>query len=117
MSRAHLLVLPLALASCRAASVAGTPMDIHSYAEPDRVRVTHVSLDLDLDFEARRAHGHVRLDLDRSDPRAPLVLDSMGLDITGVQGADGGERSFELGRDARASAPPCASPWPRATPR
>ena len=35
--------------------------DIHSFSEPNRVRVTHASLDLTLDFEAREAHGTVEL--------------------------------------------------------
>ncbi len=74
-------------------------MDPHSHAEPNRVRVTHVDLDVALDFDARSIHGAVRLDLERTDPRAPLVLDSQGLAIERVLGADGSPRMFELGEE------------------
>jgi leukotriene-A4 hydrolase len=73
------------------------PMDVHSHARPNLVRVTHVALDLTLDFEARAAHGQVELDLQRTDPEAPLVLDSLGLEIESVRGGDGTERRWELG--------------------
>ncbi|MBK7644570.1 MAG: M1 family metallopeptidase [Planctomycetes bacterium] len=72
-------------------------MDIHSHAQPARVRVTHASLDLTLDFEAQRADGSVRLDLERSDLSAPLVLDSQALQIGRVEGADGTPREHQLG--------------------
>ncbi len=76
-------------------------MDVHSHAEPDRVRVTHVDLDLVLDFDARSIHGAVRLDLQRTDPQAPLVLDSQGLAIERVSGTDGTVRKFALGKEQR----------------
>ena len=72
-------------------------MDAHSFAEPNRVRVTHVALDLTLDVTRSLASGHVRLDLERAEATAPLVLDSMGLAIERVLGADGSERRFTLG--------------------
>jgi aminopeptidase N len=73
------------------------PMDIHSHSQPNRVRVTHVALDLELDLEERRASGAVELDFERADPEAPLVLDSMALEIQGVTGSDGEPREWELG--------------------
>jgi leukotriene-A4 hydrolase len=73
------------------------PMDIHSHSQPNRVRVTHVALDLELDLEERRATGAVELDFERADPEAPLVLDSMALEIQGVSGSDGEPREWELG--------------------
>ena len=72
-------------------------MDIHSHAQPDHVRVTHASLDLALDFEHQEARGSVRLDLERADAAAQLVLDSQALVIEAVEGADGTLRVFELG--------------------
>jgi leukotriene-A4 hydrolase len=77
---------------------AATPVDEHSFSEPQRVRVTHVALDLELDFDARRASGSATLALERSDRSAPLVLDTQGLEIQRVLGGDGGERRFELGQ-------------------
>ncbi len=71
-------------------------MDVHSHAEPNRVRVTHLSLDLTLDFDEREARGSAELAFDRLDPNAPLVLDSLGLAIVGVFGADGGARKYTV---------------------
>lgn len=73
------------------------PMDIHSHAQPNRVRVKHASLDLELDFERQEARGSVRLDLERLDPKAELVLDAQALVIEAVEGEDGKPRTFELG--------------------
>jgi len=72
-------------------------MDSHSHAQPNLVRVTHASLDLTLDFEAQSAHGTVRLDIDRRDPAAPLLLDAQALEIEQVEGEDGTPREFQLG--------------------
>lgn len=81
-------------------------MDPHSHAQPNRVRVTHVALDLTLDFEASAAHGDVQLTFARPDPAAPLVLDSHGLAIGEVTGADGQPRAWQLGQEnARIGAP------------
>ncbi|MBL8857143.1 MAG: M1 family metallopeptidase [Planctomycetes bacterium] len=71
-------------------------MDIHSHAQPTRVRVTHVSLDLDVDFAAKRLTGTAELTLDRRDATAPLVLDQQGLAIESVTGTDGSPRVFEV---------------------
>ena len=58
----------------------GNPVhDPHSHAQPDRVRVSHVSLDINLDFEAQAVRGTAELRFDRPDPAAPLVLDARGL--------------------------------------
>ncbi|MFO0980331.1 MAG: M1 family metallopeptidase [Planctomycetota bacterium] len=71
-------------------------MDTHSHSRPAQVRVKHVSLDLTLDFNARQARGSVRLDCERHDPGAPLVLDARGIAIEAVSGSDGSPRAFEL---------------------
>ena len=76
--------------------------DLHTHVAQGGRRVRHVNLDLTLDFEARRARGAVELDL--FVPRAQivghgstLVLDSQGLVIEGVTGADGKPRVWSLG--------------------
>jgi len=49
------------------------------------VRATHLALDLDVDFEVRVLRGTATLDFERIDPDATeLVLDTKGLNITGV---------------------------------
>jgi aminopeptidase N len=80
----------------RLARTSPIPMDEHSYAEPNRVRVRHMHLNLTLDFEARRAEGAVRLELVRDDPNAALALDTHALDILSVTGSSGGARLFHL---------------------
>jgi leukotriene-A4 hydrolase len=72
--------------------------DLHSFAEPDRVRVRHVSLALDLDFAGRTLRGRATLDFDRPDPDAPLILDNKGLAIERVTGPDGNDRIYDIGR-------------------
>jgi leukotriene-A4 hydrolase len=74
-----------------------TPVvDEHSFAEPERVRVTHMKLDLELDFEARQVRGRVILELERPDPTAPLVLDTQALEIQSVEGWNTGPREWDL---------------------
>jgi leukotriene-A4 hydrolase len=73
------------------------PMDIHSHAEPARVRVTHASLDLEIDPARSELRGSVVLSLDRADHESPLVLDAKGLAVESVTGTDGGARNWSLG--------------------
>ncbi|MDE0914211.1 MAG: M1 family metallopeptidase [Planctomycetota bacterium] len=75
------------------------PVDAHSLSRPDQVLVQHVSLDLNLDFEGQRVHGRATLELERIDTGAPLILDTHGLVIEAVRGADGGERQWTLGKE------------------
>lgn len=73
------------------------PVDQHSRARPQEVRVTHLALDLTADFEARSLAGTARLRLVRSDRAADLVLDtSPSLLVRSVKGTDGTSRPFRL---------------------
>ncbi|MDX1455347.1 MAG: M1 family metallopeptidase [Gammaproteobacteria bacterium] len=75
-----------ALMALDSASLAAASMDVHSFANSDAVRVTHVSLDLDVDFDAKQLAGTATLSLDRIDPQADrLVLDSRALTIEAVE--------------------------------
>ncbi len=58
--------------------------DTHSFAQPDKVRVTHCSLVLDVSFEQRILKGTARLTVKRADASAPLILDTRGLAIEAV---------------------------------
>jgi aminopeptidase N len=80
------LLLGLAVLACKGAEPPNTPpaRDPHSASEPDRVAVTHVSLDLAVDFAKRTLSGTAKLDLVRHDRSAGLVLDTKGLAIDGV---------------------------------
>jgi leukotriene-A4 hydrolase len=73
--------------------------DQHSFAEPEKVRARHVALDLTVDFESKTVRGTAEIGFDRPDPRAPLILDTLGLTITGVTGVDGQPRPFALGKE------------------
>jgi len=103
---ASLVTCGVALVGCQSSShsrpahareTAPIPMDAHSHAEPNRVRVENVSLDLTVDPDTQVATGLVELELARIDDEAPLVLDSLALEIDGVTGSDGTPREYELG--------------------
>ncbi|HET7294365.1 MAG TPA: M1 family metallopeptidase [Vicinamibacteria bacterium] len=73
--------------------------DVHSLANVEEVRPTHLSLDLVLDFEARRIRATSELTLAYADGAAPghLDLDTRGLEIARVSDpASGRELRFEL---------------------
>lgn len=73
--------------------------DIHSYSNPQAVRVTHLDLDLDVRFEEKILAGAVTLDVERL-AEGPLILDTRGLAIEHAE-ADHGtgfhKAAFELG--------------------
>ena len=71
-------------------------MDVHSFSEPDKVRVTHCSLRLAASFAGRILEGTARLSVERTDQKAPLVLDTRDLQIESVQ-CGGTPVAFELG--------------------
>jgi aminopeptidase N len=90
------MLLAAACQSPASAVRADVTTDQHSAARPREVAVRHLDLDLDLDFAARTVSGTAVLHLRRSDPNAPLVLDTDGLEIAEVRGGDGTSRAFEL---------------------
>jgi len=74
--------------------------DIHSYARPDEVRVTHIALDLHADFDAHVLSGTATLSLQRNGSASEVVLDSKGLDIQKITGG-GSDLKFALGINDR----------------
>jgi leukotriene-A4 hydrolase len=72
--------------------------DIHSYARPHEVRVTHVALDLTADFDARVLSGTASLQLQRNGSASQVVLDTKGLDVQRVTAGDT-ELKFALGAE------------------
>ena len=72
--------------------------DLHSWANPSQVRVTHVELDLTPDFDRRSLSGTCTLTVAGEGPE--LVLDTRDLSIAGVEVEDGdgfGPAEFSLG--------------------
>ena len=60
--------------------------DLHSYANSDEIRVTHVELDLEVRFDERRLRGSAMLSFDRLREDADaLVLDTRELTIAAVE--------------------------------
>src|SRR5262245_35289078 len=77
-----------------------TPMperDIHSFARPQEVRVSHVALDLTADFAPKSLSGRATLTLERAAGATQVVLDTRDLTIQGVTAPDGAPLKFALG--------------------
>jgi len=78
--------LTLSCAKTRTAANAATSddrKDLHSFGNPDQVRVTHVDLDLDVRFEQRVLNGSALLTVERAPGflQGPLILDTRALNI------------------------------------
>lgn len=84
------------LASCgsspapKEASVDPDAHDVHSYGQPEKVRVKSVALDLQVLFDARKLTGTAVLGIDTLSQSDPLILDTRDLDIDNIEiSADG----------------------------
>jgi leukotriene-A4 hydrolase len=71
--------------------------DIHSYSNPQQVRIRHVDLDLEVDFAAKVLKGTAALTIERAPGAAdaPLILDTRDLAIESVEA--GAKVPFEAG--------------------
>ena len=85
------------LALALALLAAPGPADAYTFARPAEVRVRHAELTLRVDFERKQIAGEVTWTLERSEPGAPLVLDTRDVEILGVT-AGGAKLSHELGK-------------------
>ena len=63
--------------------------DQHSYSNSHEVTIRHLHLELDVDFQREVLYGHVILSLDRKVASRKLILDTMDLDITKIEVANG----------------------------
>ncbi len=81
------------------APILDTPdaVDAHSYAKPLEARVANVELDLALDFDARRIAGTAALDVIAKPGVKQVILDTKGLEIAAVTGADDKPLAWTLG--------------------
>jgi leukotriene-A4 hydrolase len=64
--------------------------DVHSYANPQTVKVTHVDLDWNVLFDKKMIQGSATLSLVRQDKLSPLILDSRDLNIEKVEMSNNG---------------------------
>ena len=67
-------------------------MDVHSFSQPDRIRVRHLELELDLHFDRKILDGAVTLRFEPTD-EAELILDTRDLQVHSVENTSG----FEVG--------------------
>jgi leukotriene-A4 hydrolase len=79
------------------AGLAPLPRDVHSYAQPEKARVTHVSLDLTPDFAAKRLSGTARLAVTRAAGADSVVLDVRDIEIKKVTDTKGAALGFSVG--------------------
>lgn len=70
--------------------------DIHSFSQPEHVRVTHCSLALEALFDTRLLRGTASLSFNRSSHDTPLVLDTRDLEIHRVE-SQGKEVHYHVG--------------------
>lgn len=75
------------------------PQDIHTYAQPNIARVTHVALDLTADFSAKSLSGTATLDIAARPGATEIVLDARNLDIRSITDSNGQALRFTEGRD------------------
>ena len=69
------------------AATAEKIVDEHSFAQPDKVRITDIALDLAVNFDARTLSGSATYALDWTDKAATqLVLDTRDLTIEKAEG-------------------------------
>ena len=79
--------LPLAM---NASAPVSRPLDVHSHANPNEVRVLHVELDLDMRFDRKVLEGSATLHFERVCPEASaLRLDTRALEIRSAATAAG----------------------------
>ncbi len=78
-------------------AITALPRDAHSFAEPEKARVTHVSLDLAVDFSSNKLSGTATLTTTRSAGAEHIVLDTRDLTIKGVTDQQGRVLAFDLG--------------------
>ncbi|MFM1801762.1 MAG: hypothetical protein RJA81_1114, partial [Planctomycetota bacterium] len=76
----QLLILSVGILSVKGANVA----DPHSYAQPEKVHLTHLDLKLSVNFETKTLQGTALWSLQRKDRNAPLILDIRDLKIESI---------------------------------
>jgi leukotriene-A4 hydrolase len=93
--------------------------DVHSFAEPERVRITHLHLDLEASFRRRILSGSATLSLENRADAERLVLDSRDLEIERVEvssdGANFTDGPFTLGKADPILGAPLTIPLPKQT--
>ena len=79
------------------AELPALPHDTHSFAQPEKARVTNVSLDITPDFAAKRINGIARLTIQRAANADSVMLDIRDIDIKRVNDSKGDSLGFTIG--------------------
>lgn len=88
------------------------PHDEHSYAQPEKARVTNVSLDLTPDFAAKRINGIARLAIQKTGNADSVILDIRDIDIKRVTSASGDTLGYRIGASKEVLGAPLAIALP-----
>ena len=81
----------------------------HSFAQPDKILMTHANLALRVDFDAQRLRGSATLDIENKTGGTTLYLDTWRLDILNVTldpSASNEPAAFEVGDEVDAIGSP-----------
>jgi len=81
-TRAFSVVAMIMVTAVARAAVVSDP---HSFSTPDAVSLVHLDAKLNVDFGAKTVTGEALWKLDRKVHAAPLVLDTKGLEILGLE--------------------------------
>src|SRR5450631_530042 len=84
---AAILLCTLAASCSRPTTMQNTRRDIHSYANPDQIRVRHLDLDCDVLFDRKILKATATLAVERrvDSGAPPLILDTRSLHIEKVE--------------------------------
>lgn len=81
------------------------PVDVHSYSNPQQVRIDHAALQLNVDFDKKQLQGHVTHRLLVAPGQSPkeLVLDTRKLQVEKCEASTDGQSftttNFEVGKE------------------
>src|SRR6266849_943736 len=110
----------LLAAACNRPAMQNARRDIHSFSNPEQMRVRHLDLDCEVSFDQKMLKGTATLDVDRRvESGAPsMILDTRNLRIEKVEGAgdDGAYAGakFTLGANDPILGAPLTIAWPPA---
>src|SRR5687768_1952904 len=88
------------------------PRDVHSFAQPEKARVTNISLDLTPDFSTNQLRGTARLAIERGQNPDSIVLDVRDLTIKSVRDAAGNALGYNVGATQKLLGAPLAIDLP-----
>lgn len=79
------------------ASDAATHKDVHSYAQPEEVSVSHLNLEIDVDFDQKVISGTATYDLNNHTGASEVIFDTRELTVSKVVLDGAEETTFEIG--------------------